>query len=321
MQKQTYSQILDLLELHKYFVVDKKIIQLYPKLANILDKKSAFLLDHPESCKSFEIYKSATEFFLDKGITRNDSLIAIGGGATSDLTGFIASTILRGIPWKVIPTTLLSMIDACIGGKTGINTTAGKNLIGAFHLPAEIFICKDFLETLPEEELISGKGELLKYLLLSRQIFDAFDGTISDELILKCAEYKNQLVTEDLHERGVRRLLNLGHTFGHAIEKSASLSHGRAVAIGTYWIIILYRPPLREEFKRLSETLKIDLKLEKLISKDSFRNFVLKDKKRLNQNELEIIVPANIGVSEVKQIGFEQLFSDLYQSELNACFK
>ena len=213
------------------------------------------------------------------------------------------------------------MIDASIGGKTGVNTTAGKNLVGAFHLPAEIFICKDFLETLPEEELISGKGELLKYLLLSRQILDTFDGIISEKLILKCAEYKNQLVTQDLHEKGVRRLLNLGHTFGHALEKSASLAHGRAVAIGIYWIIILFRPPLRKDYQRLSETLKIDLNLEGSVSKESFKNFVLKDKKRLNQNELEIIVPANIGVSEVKKISFEQLFSDLEQSELNAYFK
>lgn len=321
MQKRTFSQILELVEMSSFFVVDQVLIDLYPKLEEKLGNSSVFFVDKPEKSKSFDTYQSACEFFLNQGITRNDSLIAIGGGATSDLAGFVASSLLRGIPWKVIPTTLLAMIDASIGGKTGINTGAGKNLVGSFHLPAEIFLCQDFLNTLPEEELKSGKGELFKYLILSREIADTYSGEITGEVILKCAEYKNQLVTEDPFEKGVRRLLNLGHTFGHGIEKSSNIPHGQAVAIGIYWMVLLYRPQIKEELMDLALKLDLELNLATQLDLNTFKNFVMKDKKRISKTELEIIVPANVGVSEIKPLSFETLFKDLSESEVSENFK
>ena len=320
MQKQSYSQILEQIEAHQFFVVDKKVCELYPELKSQVSSKTFYLLEEPESEKNFEVFQTIINFFLESGMTRSDSLVSIGGGATSDITGFVAATILRGVPWKVIPTTLLAMVDAAIGGKTGINTKQGKNLVGAFHLPAEIFLCQDFLKTLPQDELESGKGEVLKYLILSRQIHDCFQGEITNELILKCAEYKQHLVTEDFHEKGVRRLLNLGHTFGHALEKSTKITHGRAVAIGMKWIITLYCPVHLEGFTRLAQALEIDLNFKSKLDFGLFKSFVEKDKKRVSTTELDIIVPANIGVSEIKKISFDELFSDLSKSPLNEYF-
>ena len=173
-------------------------------------------------------------------------LIAVGGGVIGDLGGFAAAAYLRGIDFYQVPTTLLAMVDSSVGGKTGINLAAGKNLVGAFHQPKQVFMATSLLQTLPEREFAAGMAEVLKYgLLYDAALFDELEAnplTVqSDSLsavVRRCCEIKAKIVSEDEREtakEGGRALLNLGHTFGHAIEQVAGYGvylHGEAIGIG-----------------------------------------------------------------------------------------
>lgn len=192
-----------------------------------------------EEAKTSESYFSTLDFLLESGVQRNTHLIAVGGGALSDLSGFVASTCLRGISWSVIPTTLLSMIDASIGGKVGINSKFGKNLIGQFHLPDNIWIYEGFLKTLDEVQVQSGKGELLKYFFLSKDIQKK--NLDLSALIYSCAQYKLDLTVKDLYESNERKKLNLGHSFGHAFEKIYGIPHGHAVFWGMIFKLLIFK--------------------------------------------------------------------------------
>lgn len=194
-----------------------------------------------EDGKTFSEYKNCIEYFIQKGVNRNSHLIAIGGGAISDLGGFVASTLLRGISWSVVPTTLLSMIDASIGGKVGINTDKYKNLIGSFHLPDTVLFYYPFLETLSEKEFRSGLGELVKYCFLDKEIYNTLMSSKDlNEVLYDCSNYKKKIVGKDFKENNKRKILNLGHTFGHAIEKIYQKSHGESVVWGMVVIFILF---------------------------------------------------------------------------------
>ena len=172
------------------------------------------------------------------GFTRKSLLIGLGGGVITDLAGFVASTYMRGTYLGFMPTTLLAMVDAAIGGKTGVNFN-GKNLLGTFYLPDFVLIDLAFLRTLPKEELVNGFGEVVKYGVLDEEVYNMLEklrsvDQIEPRLIKKCIDVKLRIVKEDLKERGKRMLLNLGHTLGHAIEKVSkySVKHGLAVTIG-----------------------------------------------------------------------------------------
>ncbi len=177
--------------------------------------------------------------------SRSDAVLSLGGGATTDLAGFIAATWLRGITVVHIPTTLLAMVDAAIGGKTGINTLEGKNLVGAFHEPKAVIADLDTLETLPKLELISGFGEIVKCGFIADPIIlDLIEQDVNDardihserfaELVRRSIEVKVSVVAKDFKESNMREILNYGHTLGHAIElvEHFKWRHGRAVAIG-----------------------------------------------------------------------------------------
>lgn len=300
MQTTTYSEILSQINRFEFIIIDQKILDLYPAILEIVEKKVFYSLKYPEQSKNITEYSKIINYFLENNVTRNSSFLAIGGGATSDLAGFVASTILRGIGWSVIPTSLLAMIDAGIGGKVGINSNLGKNLIGAFHLPKDVFICTKFLETLPEIELVSGQGELLKYTILSKEIYDELlKNGFSDKSISLCVDFKMSIVEEDFKEGGKRKLLNLGHTFGHAIEKSLGLPHGIAVYYGLIFILELYAPDL---LNRLLEIVKIQnihiSKIEK-INLEKFASYLEVDKKRISPGKIEFIIPKEIGEIEI----------------------
>ncbi|MDD4976669.1 MAG: 3-dehydroquinate synthase, partial [Bacteriovorax sp.] len=212
-------------------VVDHLVWSHYSKeliLDKIENKKVIFWKSADgEKVKNINDFQNAVEFFLEKGIHRNAHLVAIGGGAVSDFAGFIAATILRGISWSIVPTTLLAMVDASIGGKVAINSKSGKNLIGAYHMPTNVWICPKFINTLPETEKNSGMGEVLKYCFLDYTIYDlAIKKAPIEQIIDACAEFKQKLTTEDFKETGIRRILNLGHSFGHALEFIYNLPHG-----------------------------------------------------------------------------------------------
>lgn len=196
-----------------------------------------------EKSKSMHEYQRLTDYLLINGVRRNSVVLAIGGGVTGDLSGFVAASVHRGLRLVHVPTTLLAMVDSSIGGKTGINHPSGKNLIGAFYQPESILMDSDFLMTLPDREWNCGFGEVLKYACISDpSLFDHI-GTISswkdisnlDALITNCAKIKAGVVMRDELESGERAYLNYGHTFAHALEQVTQFTrfaHGEAVYVG-----------------------------------------------------------------------------------------
>ncbi|MBX2805592.1 MAG: 3-dehydroquinate synthase [Hyphomicrobiales bacterium] len=207
----------------------------------------AVILPPGEATKSFERLTELCNALLDMKLERGDVVIALGGGVIGDLAGFAASVVKRGVRLVQIPTTLLAQVDSSIGGKTGINTRHGKNLIGSFYQPSFVLIDTDVLTSLAQNELRAGYGEVVKYGLLGNAPFYewleengpgllAGDHAKQIEAIARCCQAKAEIVAEDEKEHGRRALLNLGHTFGHALEAwagySAKLLHGEAVSIG-----------------------------------------------------------------------------------------
>lgn len=177
-----------------------------------------------------------------ESFTRTDFIVALGGGVTGDMAGFAAATFLRGISFIQVPTTLLAQVDSSVGGKTGVDTPFGKNLVGAFHQPRLVLIDPDTLSTLPEHFFRDGMGEVIKYgCIMSPSLFEQVcTGHAKDELesiLYQCIDCKRQVVEQDTRDTGNRMILNFGHTLGHALEKihgfeAGSLSHGMAVGIG-----------------------------------------------------------------------------------------
>ncbi len=201
-----------------------------------------------EKTKSYAHFMQVHDWMLSHNIHRNSLVVAVGGGVIGDLAGFAAASILRGVPFVQVPTTLLSQVDSSVGGKTGINTEHGKNLVGAFYQPVSVVIDINTLKTLPHREILAGYAEVVKYGLIADEPF--FDWLVDNgedviELKADAVSYaietscraKAKVVEEDEREDGRRALLNLGHTFGHALEAAAgydgSLLHGEGVAIGT----------------------------------------------------------------------------------------
>lgn len=210
-----------------------------------LPEEDLFVLPQGEAAKSETVLTGVYDYLIARKIVRSDFILACGGGVTTDLTGYAAATILRGIRWGAVPTTLLGMVDAAIGGKTGINHHRGKNLVGAIWQPAFVSSDLRFLHTLPRREMVAGCGELLKYAglmgapvpgKLSRYLAgNLWDTSRLLPLIRLSVEYKSEIVTRDERETGIRAFLNFGHTFGHAIEQSlgyGKLLHGESVILG-----------------------------------------------------------------------------------------
>ncbi len=208
---------------------------------------SAIILAAGEHSKNFEHLQALTDKLFQAGVERKTMLIALGGGVVGDLAGFCAAITMRGIEFIQIPTTFLSQVDSSVGGKTGINSAYGKNLIGAFHQPRLVLADLESLDTLPRRQLLSGYGEVVKYGLINDAAFFSWlednakallagERTLQRQAVLKSCTSKAAIVAADEREFGVRALLNLGHTFGHALEAETGygedLLHGEAVAIG-----------------------------------------------------------------------------------------
>ena len=207
-----------------------------------------------EASKSLTAVAALWDALAAAGVDRRDAIVAVGGGATTDVTGFAAATWLRGVRVVHVPTTLLAMVDAAIGGKTGINTAAGKNLVGAFHPPTGVVVDLDTLRALPAGEWVNGMAEVVKAgFIADPKILDLVDSDIDGarrpdgpharELIERSIAVKADVVSQDLREAGPREMLNYGHTLGHAIEQveNFALPHGHAVSIGLVFAATLSR--------------------------------------------------------------------------------
>jgi 3-dehydroquinate synthase len=207
-----------------------------------------------ESAKDIETVVALWDRLGQVRVTRSDAIVALGGGATTDVVGFVAATWLRGVRVVHVPTTLLGMVDAAVGGKTGINTAAGKNLVGAFHPPAGVLVDLAVLATLPDEQWVNGMAEVVKAgLIADPSILDLIDADVAGaatatgqharELIERAIAVKADVVSRDLTEAGPREVLNYGHTLGHAVERIEGyrIPHGHAVSIGLVFAAALAR--------------------------------------------------------------------------------
>ncbi len=298
-------------------VVDHQVWSHYSKdiiLEKIENKKVIFWKSPDgEKVKNINDFQNAIEFFLDKGIHRNAHLVAIGGGAVSDFAGLVAATILRGISWSVVPTTLLAMVDASIGGKVAINSKSGKNLIGAFHLPTNVWICARFLKTLPELEKSSGMGEVLKCCFLDYTIYDLSIKKAPLEIIIDaCAQFKQKLTDEDLLETGVRKILNLGHSFGHALEYIYNLPHGLAVVWGMVLVFKVFGTEKNiNDIIALKNALDIPGKNPPWFNKefpiDKIMLYLSKDKKISALNSIDLVIVNDIGNAVVEKKSFDEI--------------
>jgi 3-dehydroquinate synthase len=197
-----------------------------------------------EDAKRIEVASFCWKLMGQADFNRNDCVIGLGGGSTTDLAGFVAANWLRGVRLYLVPTTLLGMVDAAIGGKTGVNTAEGKNLVGSFHLPTKVFVDLDTLRTLPRNELLAGMAEVVKYgfiedesmldLVLEDDSATDIDSPVFADLITRSILIKERITTADFRESGEREVLNYGHTLGHAIEHAERYKwrHGAAISIG-----------------------------------------------------------------------------------------
>lgn len=231
-------------------VTDTNVGPLYaPRVARSLGAPGTALLEIPagEAHKTRDVWARLTDELLAAGYGRDTTIIALGGGVVGDLAGFVAATFMRGVPYIQVPTSLLAMIDASIGGKTGVDTAAGKNLVGAFHQPAAVIADPSVLASLPPEHLRAGFAEAIKHGVIADEeyfervasvagalpIVDVAGAAMLD-LVARSVEIKADVVTRDEREGGIRKTLNFGHTIGHAVELCSdyTLLHGDAVAIG-----------------------------------------------------------------------------------------
>ena len=248
--------------------VPKKIIKKVTAIIKNHSKVFTIILDQGEKAKSLSNFQSIINFLIDNKFDRSDGIIAVGGGVVGDISGFVSSAYLRGISFIQIPTTLLAQVDSSVGGKTAINISAGKNLVGAFYNPKGVIIDTNVLHTLSSRELNAGLAEVIKYGLIQNKYLLSFleknvvailnrNHKIIEEVIFESIKTKAKIVTRDEKETGIRALLNFGHTFGHAIEahgKYKKILHGEAVAKG---MLIASKISMLEGLISVKELLKI----------------------------------------------------------------
>ena len=235
-----------------------------------------------EQSKSIETYKSLLSKMLELGFTRKDCVVAVGGGVVGDLAGFTAASYMRGVDFYNIPTTVLSQVDSSIGGKTALNLNGIKNIVGAFYQPKRVLIDPDVLQTLPPRQVSNGLAEALKMSLTSdKDLFELFEngdiGSKLDTIILKSIQIKKDVVEQDEKEQGLRRILNFGHTIGHAVEseeKNNGLYHGECVALG---MLPMCGEQLRPSVKTILE--KLDLPTSVIFDEAAALNAITHDKK------------------------------------------
>ncbi|MCM1043737.1 MAG: 3-dehydroquinate synthase [Corallococcus sp.] len=199
---------------------------------------NVFTLPQGETAKTFACAEYVCKWFLSQGLDKRGTVVIVGGGSAGDSVGFAASVYKRGVDHILqVPTTLLSMVDSSIGGKTALNVGKVKNAVGTF-IKADTLIDTSFLGTLPKEQFVSGMGEVEKYRLLSREIYSC-DKTDVERLVRLCANYKQSIVGKDYYDVSARRRLNLGHTVGHALETEYDMLHGNAVKMGLYYEMLM----------------------------------------------------------------------------------
>lgn len=316
-------------------IISEKVNKLYGKKLNIKNSIK-YILKDGEKEKNFKNYEKILNFALKNKLERKDAVVAIGGGVIGDLAGFVASTYLRGIDFIQIPTTLLACVDSSVGGKVAINTKYGKNLVGAFYQPKAVFCNLNFLKTLDERQFKTGLAEVLKYAFIEKscndktesfgeffdylqqnreKIYAREDETLK-EIIKKSLELKTAVVTKDEKESGLRKILNFGHTYAHAVEKITNYkkyTHGEAVAFGMVFAINLAAKKglIEEDYKNQGLELIKGYNLFKKIPKFNIKKIaeLMKSDKKVEDGKIKFILPSSKAYVEISGISSEEIIS------------
>lgn len=280
------SKVGDIFDLNRrvFIVTDSGVPSEYAEAVRMLCKEATVsVVEQGEGSKSIEVFASLLKEMLDFGMTRTDCVVAVGGGVVGDLAGFIAASYMRGIDFYNIPTTLLSQVDSSIGGKTAINLNGVKNIVGAFYQPKGVIIDPDTLKTLPKRQIANGLAEAIKMSMTSdAELFRIFEEReLNDEILETVIEksliIKRSVVEQDELEGGLRKILNFGHTFAHAIEAEEDLHglyHGECVAIG---MLVCSSDKVRERLEPVLK--KVGLPTEYKGDTEKALSFIAHDKK------------------------------------------
>ena len=299
-------------------ITDANIDRLYP---NLVRRFEHIIVGQGEVCKSLQTVERVYRELMAMGADRSTFILGIGGGIVTDIAGYVAATYMRGVEFGFVSTTLLGQVDASIGGKNGVNVADYKNMVGTFRHPRFVIADVEMLRTLPKRELRAGMAEVVKSAIIAdaelferlercgEAIYDSMEDM--QEAMLGAVMVKANIVKEDECEGGVRRLLNLGHTLGHAIEKCThEVNHGEAVAIGMSLVAhaAVCRGDLGEDVaKRIDSVLmQLGLKLEMPVTMTEMLREVKYEKKKKN-NTIRLIVPKRIGECAVVEMSFEEL--------------
>ena len=299
-------------------ITDANIDRLYP---NLVRRFEHIIVGQGEACKSLQTVERVYRELMAMGADRSTFILGIGGGIVTDIAGYVAATYMRGVEFGFVSTTLLGQVDASIGGKNGVNVADYKNMVGTFRHPRFVIADVEMLRTLPKRELRAGMAEVVKSAIIAdAELFERLErcgeaiyDSVEDmqEAMLGAVMVKANIVKEDEREGGVRRLLNLGHTLGHAIEKCThEVNHGEAVAIGMSLVAhaAVRRGDLGEDVaERIDRVLvQLGLKLEMPVTMTEMLREVKYDKKKKN-NTIRLIVPKRIGECAVVEMSFEEL--------------
>lgn len=271
-----------------------------------------FVFPSGEQSKNLDLIDNIYQVLSGQEFDRTDIIVSLGGGVVSDIAGFVAATYMRGIEVIHIPTTMMAMIDAAIGGKAGINTSAGSNMVGVFCMPSMVLCDIDTLDTLPDEVFRDGLAEAIKYGIISgNELFSLFEGGIDrdnmENIISKCIEIKKEYVEKDIYDQHIRKMLNLGHTIGNAIEAASgySVSHGEALAAGITAMAEIFESPCAQRLKSVFincgfEMNDIDFTAEELAP------YAAADKKK-GGDFVVIVIPRDIGVCELERLPITEI--------------
>lgn len=314
--KQIEKFIPDAVKKNVLLIVDENVFRLHRKKIKSAftgkDNISFYVLKAGEKSKSYQELNKIYSYMLEKGYGRDTIIIVIGGGVAGDLGAFAASTYMRGVRLINVPTTLLAAVDSSIGGKTGINFNGKKNMIGSFYQPEAVIIDTDFIASLPEKEISSGIGEIVKYAFLGDEKLFKYieknssavykkDIRVIEEIIYKSALIKAGVVTQDEKEGGIRKILNLGHTFAHAYESDLKfkITHGEAVTAGVISALLLsYRKGLLQDstletYLKLPLGISLNNKLKSFDTANAYK-IMFSDKKN-RDGKIKFVLISGIG--------------------------
>ncbi len=314
LERGALNHLADYLKLDRkvLIVTDSGVPEIYSKTAAKQCKQPFIVtIEAGEPSKCFENYKKLLSVMVKEGFTRSDAVMAVGGGVVGDLSGFVAASFMRGVDFYNIPTTVLSQVDSSVGGKVAIDFEGYKNIVGAFYPPKAVIIDSETLKTLPQRQISNGLSEAVKMSLTSdSELFSLFENedikTNIDRIIEASLKIKRYVVEEDEKEAGLRKILNFGHTLGHAIEvQNENLYHGECVALG---MLPMCNDKVRERLIKVLEKLnlptKVDFDIEKIIE-------AMKHDKKMSGNNITVVYVEEVGSFKMRTVEFSILEKEL----------